>query len=229
MPLPGTKHDLTDASKFSVDAWQTGSLLPAVCIYIMVHGEYEQTPVRGRGYTKSFDRSFIIAPAPPNSRYIFVLMIISRRQNCYSLGTKPLSTSIPSAAQHGWKCLIISDQLTVRQHNGHEAWQPEPELHVPGTVSSAVSSAFNAAGGAPPMTDAAIGTTAIAPSPAAGVGPDPNQTPMQGIVSPRFDFLSHISSNTPISPWLYLLPTWFQLPLKYSRPSNMPKHRNCSS
>ncbi|KAF9391186.1 nuclear mRNA export, poly(A)+RNA binding protein [Podila verticillata] len=153
MPLPGTKHDLTDASKFSVDAWQTGSLLPAVCIYIMVHGEYEQTPVRGRGYTKSFDRSFIIAPAPPNS----------------------------SAAQHGWKCLIISDQLTVRQHNGHEAWQPEPELHVPGTVSSAVSSAFNAAGGAPPMTDAAIGTTAIAPSPAAGVGPDPNQTPMEGI------------------------------------------------
>ncbi|KAF8935066.1 nuclear mRNA export, poly(A)+RNA binding protein [Haplosporangium bisporale] len=153
LPLPETKHDLTDASKFSVDAWQTGSLLPAVCIYIMVHGEYEQAPVRGRGYTKSFDRSFIIAPAPPNS----------------------------SAAQHGWKCLIISDQLTVRQHNGHEAWQPEPELHVPGTVSSAVSSAFNAAGGAPPMADAAIGTTAIAPSPAAGVGPDPNQTPMQGI------------------------------------------------
>ncbi|KAG0040927.1 nuclear mRNA export, poly(A)+RNA binding protein [Podila clonocystis] len=153
MPLPETKHDLTDASKFSVDAWQTGSLLPAVCIYIMVHGEYEQAPVRGRGYTKSFDRSFIIAPAPPNS----------------------------SAAQHGWKCLIISDQLTVRQYNGHEAWQSEPELNVPGAVSSAVTSAFNATGGAPPMANTANGTPAAAPPPATGVGPDPNQTPMQGI------------------------------------------------
>lgn len=84
MPLPETKHDLTDASKFSVDAWQTGSLLPAVCIYIMVHGEYEQAPVRGRGYTKSFDRSFIIAPAPPNSRYNIYPLDSSQLQDFFS-------------------------------------------------------------------------------------------------------------------------------------------------
>ncbi|KAF9425368.1 nuclear mRNA export, poly(A)+RNA binding protein [Podila epigama] len=152
MSFPETKHDLSDASKFCIDAWQTGNLLPAVCIYIMVHGEYQQAASRGRpGYTKSFDRSFIIAPAPPSS----------------------------VAAQRGWKCLIISDQLTVRQHNGHEAWQPEPKLKIPSAVSSAVASAFSATGGAPAVANPGAVSTA---SPAAAAAAAPSgQTPMQGL------------------------------------------------
>jgi len=67
LPLPKTKHHLHDASKICVDAWQTGGLLPAICIYIMVHGEFDE-PEAKRPVTKSFDRSFIIAPAPPNSQ-----------------------------------------------------------------------------------------------------------------------------------------------------------------
>ncbi|KAF9191411.1 nuclear mRNA export, poly(A)+RNA binding protein [Haplosporangium sp. Z 767] len=98
MNLPKTKHDLSDASKISVDAWQTGGLLPTVCIYIMVHGEYEQLGTKG--LRKSFDRSFIIAPAPATSR----------------------------AAAHGWKCIIISDQMTLRNYNGYNAWKPEVGL-----------------------------------------------------------------------------------------------------
>ncbi|KAG0335187.1 nuclear mRNA export, poly(A)+RNA binding protein [Podila humilis] len=151
IPLPKTTHDLSDPSKFCIDAWQTGGLLPAVCIYIMVHGEFAQgRSPNGREYTKSFDRSFIIAPAPPTS----------------------------SAAQHGWKCLIISDQLIVRQHSGHDAWKPEPELST--TVASAATSAFNAAsGGTTASTNQAAPVSAATPQ-QPGVGPDPNQVPMQG-------------------------------------------------
>ncbi|KAI8602660.1 hypothetical protein EDD21DRAFT_371221 [Dissophora ornata] len=102
MKLPETKHDLSDASKFCIDAWQTGQLLPAVCIYINIHGEFEEVHHGSQGVLKSFDRSFIVAPAPPNS----------------------------SAALNGWKCLIISDQLNVRGYNGSEAWKPDLGLNV---------------------------------------------------------------------------------------------------
>ncbi|KAF9151142.1 nuclear mRNA export, poly(A)+RNA binding protein [Linnemannia schmuckeri] len=106
LKLPKTKHQLDDASKVCVDAWQTGGLLPAICIYIMVHGEYEE-PNGSRPVVKSFDRSFIIAPAPPNSQ----------------------------ASLHGWKCIIISDQLIVRHYNGPKAWEPEPDPNAPKAVA----------------------------------------------------------------------------------------------
>ncbi|KAG0203698.1 nuclear mRNA export, poly(A)+RNA binding protein [Mortierella sp. GBA30] len=137
MALPETAHDLSDASKVCVDAWQTGNLLPAVCIYINVHGEYEQIKGSTKG-RKSFDRSFIIAPAPPNSQ----------------------------AAMNGWKCLIISDQLTIRNYNGSKAWQPEPE---PNTV----------AGPTP-----AVGTPVIVPSATAG-HQIPGQVPVPSTPVPQ--------------------------------------------
>ncbi|KAF8946396.1 nuclear mRNA export, poly(A)+RNA binding protein [Haplosporangium gracile] len=97
MKLPNTIHDLSDDSKICVDAWQTGGLFPAeTCIFASVHGEYEEyrpgpgpNPAR-----KSFDRTFILAPAPVDS----------------------------IAAQNGWKCVIVSDQMMVRDYNGHESW-----------------------------------------------------------------------------------------------------------
>ncbi|KAG0055901.1 nuclear mRNA export, poly(A)+RNA binding protein [Gryganskiella cystojenkinii] len=143
LQLPKTTHNLSDASKVRVDAWQTGGLLPAVCIYIMVHGEFQQA----NGKNKSFDRSFIIAPAPPNSQ----------------------------AAMRGWKCLIITDQLTVRSYNGSSAWQPEPE---PGTTG------LNAP---TPVATPIPGMTVPSPAPGApvaiaeGAGPNPSQAPMAGI------------------------------------------------
>ncbi|KAF9086720.1 nuclear mRNA export, poly(A)+RNA binding protein [Mortierella sp. AD031] len=111
--FPETRHDMSNESKFCVDAWQTGGLLRDVCIYASVHGEYEEfrrgqfaNPVR-----KSFDRTFVLAPAPIDT----------------------------VAAMNGWKCMIISDHLTVREHRGHEAWKPEPALNVPSTLVQAIN------------------------------------------------------------------------------------------
>ncbi|KAI1317102.1 nuclear mRNA export, poly(A)+RNA binding protein [Mortierella claussenii] len=145
LKLPDTKHDLSDASKVCVDAWQTGGLLPAVCIYIMVHGEVEEVR-RGRdGLKKSFDRSFIIAPAPPNS----------------------------SAALHGWKCVIISDQLVFRGYNGSEAWKPDAELNVTPGMAAAVAgaSAFNNTAPTPGIPGAPA-TTVIPQAPMEGITPE---------------------------------------------------------
>ncbi|KAF9116825.1 nuclear mRNA export, poly(A)+RNA binding protein [Mortierella sp. AM989] len=141
MKLPETRHDLRDASKFCIDAWQTGGLLPSVCIYIMMHGEFKEVH-RGSqdGTSKSFDRSFIIAPAPAGS----------------------------NAAMHGWKCIIISDQLLLRGYNGPAAWKPEEELNVTPSMAAAVagpSSAFT------PSLSAAVAAVA------AGVP----QVPMEGV------------------------------------------------
>ncbi|GJJ70518.1 nuclear RNA export factor [Entomortierella parvispora] len=134
LPLPKTTHNLSDASKVRVDAWQTGTLLPAICIYIMVHGEFTQS----NGKQKSFDRSFIIAPAPPTSQ----------------------------AAARGWKCLIITDQLTIRTYGGSDAWQPEPDPSTPAATPTPNMPTPNMQ---PPAT------------PNVGAGPDPSQTPMPGI------------------------------------------------
>ncbi|KAG0046781.1 nuclear mRNA export, poly(A)+RNA binding protein [Gryganskiella cystojenkinii] len=142
LKLPSSAHDLSDASKICVDAWQTGSLLPTVCIYVMVHGEFEEprapgamsSSSRGRGrggrndgygsrngpstIRRSFDRTFIIAPAPPGT----------------------------FAATQGWKCIIVSDQLTVRNHNGSEAWKPDVGLNVPSSITAAVSGSTGSLG-----------------------------------------------------------------------------------
>ncbi|ORZ07236.1 hypothetical protein BCR41DRAFT_373666 [Lobosporangium transversale] len=137
MKLPDTKHDLADASKFCIDAWQTGGLLPAVCIYIMIHGELQEVRRNREVILKSFDRSFIIAPAPPNS----------------------------SAAMHGWKCVIVSDQLVFRGYNGSLAWKPDEEINVTPGMAAAVAGA------------SAFNNPSLAPVPGAPVAP---QVPMKG-------------------------------------------------
>ena len=84
----------------------------------------------------------------------------------------------------GWKCLIITDQLTVRSHNGSSAWQPEPEpgtsngLNVPTAVATPVP-------GMSVPSAAPITPVALAP----GAGPDPTQAPMPGIVSYRMFYI----------------------------------------
>ncbi|KZT07659.1 NTF2-like protein [Laetiporus sulphureus 93-53] len=93
--LPITKHDVAGApEKFCLDAWpvQAGD---STQLFVTVHGQFEEEPSHG---IRSFDRSFILAPAPEGSR----------------------------AKQSGWDVLILSDQLVVRAYSSHEAWRPGP-------------------------------------------------------------------------------------------------------
>ncbi|KAF9990295.1 RNA polymerase II transcription factor B subunit 4 [Mortierella antarctica] len=112
MQLPETRHDLSENSKVCVDAWETGGLLPTVCIYISVHGEFEEVR-RGvqESVRKSFDRTFIIAPAPQGS----------------------------VAAVNGYPCLIISDQLTLRGYNGSAGWKPDLNVTVTPSLAAAAA------------------------------------------------------------------------------------------
>ncbi|KAK3829016.1 MAG: hypothetical protein J3Q66DRAFT_275631 [Benniella sp.] len=142
MKLPETKHDLSDATKFCIDAWQTGGLLPAVCIYISMHGAFEEVHHGRQGVLKSFDRTFIIAPAPPNS----------------------------PAAMNGWRVVIISDQIIVRSYNGSDAWKPSMELSVPSSIIAAMSGVPAAGLPVPVPHIAGVPTTPQEPMP--GVTPE---------------------------------------------------------
>ncbi|CAE6456485.1 unnamed protein product [Rhizoctonia solani] len=114
--LPGTKHDITGtggatieggfvvgspaAGKFVVDAFTCLCVLPGegdagIVLFINVHGEFAEQPSGG---LRSFDRVFVVAPAPPDS---------------------------PSYAA-GWRVTILSDQLTVRGYSANEPWVPGP-------------------------------------------------------------------------------------------------------
>ncbi|KAI0749554.1 NTF2-like protein [Daedaleopsis nitida] len=96
--LPRTRHDVGGPQeKFCVDAFpvlqgkQTNLL-------VTVHGQFTELPVGG---VRSFDRSFVLAIAPDNSR----------------------------AKQAGWDVMILSDQLVVRALSNPNAWRPGP-MHV---------------------------------------------------------------------------------------------------
>ncbi|KAF9584071.1 nuclear mRNA export, poly(A)+RNA binding protein, partial [Lunasporangiospora selenospora] len=101
-----------------------------------------------RPLRKSFDRSFIIAPAPPSSQ----------------------------AAIHGWKCLIISDQLTIRQYNGSDAWKPEPDA-----TPAPVALVAPIPGALPPTAIAPVAAPAVVATPASNTGVAAQQVPMPGI------------------------------------------------
>lgn len=95
--LPKTVHDVAGApEKFCVDAWPVGQG-ESMNLFISVHGQFIEYPAQG---IRSFDRSFILAPALEGSR----------------------------AKQNGWDVVILSDQLVVRAYSSHEAWTPGPML-----------------------------------------------------------------------------------------------------
>ncbi|GAA5962102.1 hypothetical protein JCM3765_005521 [Sporobolomyces pararoseus] len=101
--LPKTEHPLSDPAKFVWDSWTMPNLLapPApgqegeTVIYAVVHGEYTEFPSKG---IRSFSRTFVLAPAPPNS----------------------------PAALAGWPCVILSDLLTIRGYSNLEFSKPRP-------------------------------------------------------------------------------------------------------
>ncbi|KAJ6570093.1 hypothetical protein DFH09DRAFT_1154023 [Mycena vulgaris] len=93
MKLPLTKHDILGApEKFCVD-----SFLAGVGLLVIVHGQFIEAPSQG---VRSFDRTFMLAPAPEGSR----------------------------AKMSGWDVVILSDQWTIRGFSKPEAWAPGPML-----------------------------------------------------------------------------------------------------
>ncbi|KAJ2841407.1 nuclear mRNA export, poly(A)+RNA binding protein [Coemansia brasiliensis] len=94
--LPATYHPVQDAQRFSFDAWRIdvdGALQGVAAV--AVHGEFTEQQSRN---VISFDRTFMLVPAPPGS----------------------------SAAAVGSPCVITNDQLTIRRYNGFHSWLPMP-------------------------------------------------------------------------------------------------------
>jgi len=95
--LPQTRHDIVGAAeKFCIDAWPV-THEDRTTLFLSVHGQFIEEPVGG---VRSFDRSFILSPAPEGSR----------------------------AKANGWDVEILSDQLVIRGYCSHEAWRPGPLL-----------------------------------------------------------------------------------------------------
>ncbi|KAL7410415.1 hypothetical protein BDY24DRAFT_399683 [Mrakia frigida] len=94
MGVPVTKHPLERAEKWSVDSYPVEREVGGPVLLVTVHGEFEEMPVMG---LRSFDRSFILSPSPPDS----------------------------AARTAGWPCVILSDQLTVRNYTSSTAWEPD--------------------------------------------------------------------------------------------------------
>lgn len=96
MNLPKTVHNVADApEKFCVDAWPVGQG-EGMNLFISVHGQFiERTfgfyyrfecrwranwisiPVEPSQGIRSFDRSFVLAPAPNGSQYVYLLLDIN--------------------------------------------------------------------------------------------------------------------------------------------------------
>ncbi|KIK98414.1 hypothetical protein PAXRUDRAFT_823890 [Paxillus rubicundulus Ve08.2h10] len=93
--LPKTKHEISDSpEKFCIDAWPVGQG-ENLKLFISLHGQFTEEPSRG---IRSFDRAFVLAPAPPGSR----------------------------AKLNGWDVMILSDQWCIRSYSSHDAWRPGP-------------------------------------------------------------------------------------------------------
>ncbi|KAH0585512.1 hypothetical protein H2248_008748 [Termitomyces sp. 'cryptogamus'] len=95
--LPGTKHDITGPpERFCLDSFPI-LLGQGMGLLLTVHGQFTEVGTEG---IRSFDRSFVLMPAPEGSR----------------------------AKLNGWDVVIVSDQWTVRVYSSHEAWKPGPLL-----------------------------------------------------------------------------------------------------
>ncbi|KAJ8589738.1 NTF2-like protein [Rhizopogon salebrosus TDB-379] len=93
--LPKTKHDVCGSpEKFCIDAWPVGQG-ENLKLFITLHGQFVEEPSQG---IRSFDRAFVLAPAPPGSR----------------------------AKLNGWDVMILSDQWSIRAYSSPEAWHPGP-------------------------------------------------------------------------------------------------------
>lgn len=96
--LPKTKHDLGDPSKFAIDAWTLNGVREPqdTAIFASVHGEYEENMIGNKSDVRSFDRTFVLLPAP-NGSFIIASDILMAR----SYAGKDGWTSTPLAGAAG--------------------------------------------------------------------------------------------------------------------------------
>jgi nuclear RNA export factor len=110
--LPKTKHDIAGAAdKFCIDAWPVTQ--DRTTLFLSIHGQFVEESVGG---VRSFDRSFVLVPAPEGSK----------------------------AKANGWNVEVLSDQLVIRAYSSHEAWTPGPLL-VQATSSGSQTSSVSTA------------------------------------------------------------------------------------
>ncbi|KAI0040094.1 NTF2-like protein [Auriscalpium vulgare] len=95
--FPAMRHDPSGSpEKFLVDAWPI-TQENLTMLFVSVHGQFTEELSGG---IRSFDRTFVLVPAPEGSR----------------------------AQAAGWGVEILSDQLVIRAYSSHEAWTPGPLL-----------------------------------------------------------------------------------------------------
>ncbi|TRM64263.1 hypothetical protein BD626DRAFT_491278 [Schizophyllum amplum] len=95
--LPGTRHDMASTSeKFCIDAFPVKHGT-SMALMLVVHGEFTEVGPEG---IRSFDRTFMLAPAADGSR----------------------------AKAAGWDVTILNDQLMVRAYSSPEVWTMGPLL-----------------------------------------------------------------------------------------------------
>lgn len=71
------------------------------------------------GGVRSFDRSFVLVPAPEGSRWV---RPFGNRRTLITVMRQI------RAKANGWDVEILSDQLVIRGFSSHEAWSPGPLL-----------------------------------------------------------------------------------------------------
>ena len=158
--LPRTTHPLNDPSKFVVDAW----VLPNVDVQARIAPDNcpdallficvhgEYAEAPSEG-VRSFDRTFLVAPAMPGT----------------------------DAAQHGWPCTIVSDELTVRHYSLPDAWRVDSLPTGPVSEADAAAAAAATAGGTP---GAPVAGTPSAPAPGAAAPGAPAPGPASSSALP---------------------------------------------
>jgi len=131
--LPLTKHPLDDDSKFIIDSWQVNVSPQLVLIFLNISGEFKEVD---NNVKKSFSRTFLIAPAQPQS----------------------------NAANAGWSYTIYNDQITIRPFSGNKTFYkaiPNPiQLHISDTVKNNNTSS-NAFSNAPQTNNSTFELTPI--------------------------------------------------------------------
>ncbi|PPR05969.1 hypothetical protein CVT24_004633 [Panaeolus cyanescens] len=124
--LPGTRHNITGPpEKFCLDAFPV-SRDQFTGLLVTLHGEFIEVGAEG---VRSFDRSFMLVPAPDNSR----------------------------AKLNGWNVVILSDQWIIRGYSSPDSWKPGPLL-VQAVDQKAPSNSHPIMPSLPPDQQAALAT-----------------------------------------------------------------------
>jgi len=98
--LPATRHDINGPpERFCVDAFPVAHG-EGMALLLILHGQFAEVGTEG---VRSFDRSFVLIPAPQGSR----------------------------PQLNGWDVMILSDQWTIRSYSNYEAWKPGPLIVQP--------------------------------------------------------------------------------------------------